>query len=190
MKLPALRPFLLLPGLAAAPAAQTPADVVDLPVGWDAGARFEIELVKEREQYVNGRKTTSGGTRTMITFEVAEADDEGYVFHWTYGESVLLRKRLPGEPGEEEKSLEAELLELQDGLRLELRADLYGTPTGIENGDEIVAFYEAGLEKYRDQLLRLGADEAKLYASKYVGKAEPSRQLREAHVLRELAGAR
>ena len=118
-----------------------------LPVNWNAGDRWNLELTKERIQ--NGR--SAGKSVTPVEMKVVEKSEDGFVILWTYGRTVVEASAA----GKEmlERTANQELLErltgLVDDLSLRIGTDAMGTPMRLLNQEEVAA----ALEKAKAALL-------------------------------------
>lgn len=120
---------------------------VDLPSDWDAGDRIWIDVTSERIDYEGDVQKRRAGSETLVELRVLEKREDAYVFQWTLGKSELVG------PGAGELSPAArELANLAEGLELRILTDEYGTPVGIENPQDVAAFFQRTLDVTRKQM--------------------------------------
>lgn len=149
-----LLPVLLLalaPGLALA---QEKAEVVELPINWQAGETHKLELTKSRERYKDGKRELAVTGVVPVQVEVLEKSQAGYVIRWTYGKAEFESDGAPVDP------LIARLSNLTDNIRLEFKTDPRGSVTELINKEETAALYQRAITQVFDWMRENGLPEA------------------------------
>lgn len=113
--------------------AQDQQAVVELPVVREVGERHRLELLKEKEQFVNDERKQEVSSRTLIDVEVVRKLAKGFVIRWTFGKTTLAGAAA-ADP------LIRDLANRTEGLRLDLRTDASGAVEGLDNPDAVVAY--------------------------------------------------
>ncbi len=62
---------------------------VELPSEWQVGTTYKIEVVKERERYRDGQLQLRGGSSRVVSLEILQRTDAGYVMAWINGPTQL-----------------------------------------------------------------------------------------------------
>jgi len=118
------------------PAAAQDNKSVALPVNWAVGEKHRIELIKDKERFRGDQKTTSR-MAVPIDIEVLRRRNDGYAVRWTYGKAVLT--------GTGTNPIAERIVNLSQGMRIDLRTDALGSVVGLENTTELQAhFKQAG----------------------------------------------
>lgn len=129
--------------------------MVELPTAWKVGDRVAVVLVKNRQK-TDGHKVEAGHqSTTSATVEVLRADEAGWLFAWTWGETKLATD-VPAEAA----ALAERLASLNAGMRLELEMDTFGSVIGLANVDEVLERFEKVYEALAESLTADGIDGA------------------------------
>ncbi len=148
---------LLLLASTAASGEDPVAPVVEFPCSWEAGTRFRLVLEKGRKEFDGDKPTHDGHSTSDIDVEVVRADEEGYLFRWTFTDT-----RLP--EAASRNPLAVRVGRIMQGLVLDLKADEYGSVQALENGAAVRRRLEEVFTAVRASAVAGGADEAAIKA--------------------------
>ncbi|MDD9902618.1 MAG: hypothetical protein OXT06_03530 [Rhodospirillaceae bacterium] len=115
------------------PAAAQDNKSVALPVNWAVGEKHRIEMIKDKERFRGDQKTTSR-MAVPIDIEVLRRRNDGYAVRWTYGKAVLT--------GTGTNPIAERIVNLSQGMRIDLRTDALGSVVGLENTTELQAHFK------------------------------------------------
>ncbi|MEL7449997.1 MAG: hypothetical protein AAFN78_12365 [Pseudomonadota bacterium] len=126
--------------------------VVQLPVDWSVGTRYNLTVEK-------GRRETQGDTvlrdmtsTTDVAAEVVEATDAGFIIRWTFN-AVHLPETQPSDP------IVDGITRLTEGMQLDLIADTHGTVHGLANTAEVREVLAEAVAMLRAGVVESGVDE-------------------------------
>ena len=126
-------PLIAALALAIPPAAAKDADSVDLPLDWKVGDKHRIELIKDRERFRGGKKSTSRMV-VPIEIEVMRHREDGYTVRWTYGKATV--------SGPGTNPIVERIVNLSQGMHVDLRTDSLGSVVGVENPAELRSHFK------------------------------------------------
>ncbi len=109
---------------------------VAIRAAWKKGDKIDLVIEKRKE---DSRKPESAriAFRMEARIEVLEKDETGYLLQWTYGKSDIEAPHLTKEMKEFLLKSLAPVLSIMEGLAMRIRTDADGSPTGLENIDEM-----------------------------------------------------
>jgi hypothetical protein len=110
---------------------------------WAKGDKLEFELIKSREQTGGPRPSPKGQSRTGLTAEILQADDDGFVVAVTFGEV-----KLEGPSGQTvvNNPLVEQMTNLVKGMRLEYGVNQQGELEDLLNFDEVKRYIKKTLD--------------------------------------------
>lgn len=112
---------------------------IDLPVNWQVGEQYKIEMTKERERYRNGIRHTGGQAIVPVDIEVLRKLEDGYIIRWTYGKTRF--------SGAKVNQITSKIANITENMRLDMRTDGLGSITGLDNKEEIRTHYQAAAKE-------------------------------------------
>lgn len=122
--------------------------VVDLPVTLKEGDKYRLEVIKEREIDTPQNRQKSGA-KTPVDVEVLARLDDGYLIRWTFGSTEIQNSLV------EQNELLAELADITNGLKMDVRLDSFGAVAGLENKDEMMSHYRRVIAAVQEALSSL-----------------------------------
>jgi hypothetical protein len=121
-------------------------DLIEIYPCWKAGERHSLEIVKTREKQVNGKVTSTSTARVDVKVSVIQADEDGYVLEWTYGETKF------DDPDQANNPLVRSVSKIMQGLVIELQMDAFGPIIGVPNWEEVQKKAEVAMKTVTNEL--------------------------------------
>ena len=111
------------------------AEVIEWNPRWNVGDQFTVELVKERK---DGKAVANKG-RVLLDMSIQEKGKDYYIVHVTYGKFEL-------EGPQKNNPLVSRMMNLSEGLRLEIKTGEDGMPQELLNINQVVAHMKKGID--------------------------------------------
>ena len=131
---------------------------VDIVPHWQIGEKRVLELVKGRERREGEQPVLKGTTRTEITILVLDANTDGYVLAWTFGETRF------DDPTQANNPLVRAVWNILKGLTVNMSVDSFGSITRVVNWEEMSRATEEPLRISSEALREAGVDQASIDA--------------------------
>lgn len=148
---------------------------------WSVGDSYRLELTKTRKRSQGGREGQEMGTVTPVEVLVHAEHEAGYSMRWTMGESEFIGM----DP--ERAGLAAELVNMFQGVVLDMRTDEFGTPNALINEDDVRGHVEQLFDKIEELALAEGAPPAQLEQMLGPARSMLEGEMLDRSVLREPA---
>ena len=117
-------------GGATADAGREEKEIAILP-GWKDGDSRAYERIKTRRRLRDGKETGRGSARTPVRVAIGEANEDGYLVRWSYGETKS------DDPGADKDPVVGAMNRIVDGMKVELELDRDAMIQGVRNWEEL-----------------------------------------------------